>query len=225
MSEKKQKDQASNTEDPKTKNSVDSLEEEMDMSGFDGRSSSAGDKKDLWLFLIIIDIICLCCLGFFLYKNLSAKLFVQPVTRSTWVEEVVVEQPAEIITTEKVADAKPVAPLTEAPAQPNIKKPVEKVTSTPDRPAQKKESVLVTVNPKSKYRRVTFRYFDEAKSVEVISGFTMAKPRAMTRKNGVWEVTLSILPGDYKYLFIVDGEQRPDPYAEQKDGRSVLVLK
>ena len=75
-----------------------------------------------------------------------------------------------------------------------------------------------------KYRQVTFRYYGEGKNVAVVSGFTMAKPRALRKKDGYWETTLSISPGTYKFLYVVDGVQKTDPYAEEKDGRSVLVV-
>ena len=72
---------------------------------------------------------------------------------------------------------------------------------------------------------MTFRYFGDADSVSVVSGFTMAKPRALKKRGDHWEVTLGIAPGTYKFLYIVDGKQTLDPYAEEEDGRSVLVVK
>ena len=90
--------------------------------------------------------------------------------------------------------------------------------------ADKKESVLVKVNPKSKYRRVTFRWFGEGKKVSIVSGFTMAKPQALKKKDGYWETTLSIAPGTYKFLYVIDGVNTLDPYSDEKDGRSLLVL-
>ena len=53
----------------------------------------------------------------------------------------------------------------------------------------------------------------------------MAKPRALKKRGDHWEVTLGIAPGTYKFLYIVDGKQTLDPYAEEDDGRSVLVVK
>ena len=85
--------------------------------------------------------------------------------------------------------------------------------------------MVVADNPKSsKYRRVTFRYFGEGKKVSIVSGFTMAKPQALRKKNGAWETTLSIAPGKYRFLFIVDGVNTPDPYSPQENGRSVLIV-
>ena len=215
-----------------------------DMSEFEPAVPAVHTNKDLWLFLIIIDVVLLCVFGFFLYKNLSAKLLSdepappavlsvaetvvveEPVVlgepagkdnsiASTPVEEVAAPSAAVELVKEVVKEEPPVSVVAE----------VEKITAAADNtPADKKESVVVQVNPKSKYRQVTFRYFGPAKEVAVVSGFTMSKPRAMTKKNGVWETTLAISPGTYKYLFIVDGKNTKDPYAPQQDGRSVLVL-
>ncbi|MGN1058094.1 MAG: hypothetical protein ACI4Q7_01905, partial [Candidatus Avelusimicrobium sp.] len=45
-------------------------------------------NKDLWLFLIIVDIIFMCVFGFFLYKHFSVSLFNGAQVRA--------EQPADI---------------------------------------------------------------------------------------------------------------------------------
>ena len=214
-----------------------------DISEFEATLPAQPSNKDLWLFLIIIDVICLCVFGYFLYKNLSVQLLdTPPAARGVKVAETVV---AEQVVTEpkQAAVAEPTVPLAEemitettvvqepAPAvvtvekMPSVISEEKAAAAEPAAPAEKKESVIVQSNAKSKYRQVTFRYFGQGKEVAIVSGFTMTKPRAMTKKNGVWETTLAILPGTYKYLFIVDGKQIPDPYAEQKDGRSVVVVK
>ena len=45
-------------------------------------------NKDLWLFLIIVDIIFLCVFGFFLYKHFSARLFEEPSAPAAVAEQV-----------------------------------------------------------------------------------------------------------------------------------------
>ncbi len=216
------------------------VEEAPDLLEFETHKSVQSGNKDLWLFLIIIDVVCLCVFGFLLYKNISAKLLVSAAAPEVVQEEVftveqtpAVSETTVIETAVSVPEIETVEVLTPEPVISQTVMPEE--TSAPIAQAQepatentfseKKQSVLVQVNPKSKYRQVTFRYFGEAKSVAIVSGFTMAKPRAMSQKNGAWETTLAISPGTYKYLFVVDGVQRTDPYAEQKDGRSVLVVK
>ena len=213
-------------------------------------------NKDLWLFLIIVDIIFMCVFGFFLYKHFSVSLFSGAQVRA--------EQPADVSASEEetfpVVDVESVAMIDTAsvaavPVEPKSEKiqpavPQEKPAAEPvevpvtalvpaepakaDEPkaateeksaAEAKKSIIVAVNPKSsKYRRVTFRWFGEGEKVSIVSGFTMSKPQALKKKNGYWETTLSIAPGTYKFLYIVDGVNTRDPYAEEKDGRSVLLV-
>ena len=215
------------------KNNTPQLEE------FEAKLPAQANHKDIWLFLIIVDVIFLCVFGFFLYKNLSARLLapedpakkplvaeeVQPVTEQ---EEVVFVQD-EVPLPQAVPAAEPVEaeqpPVETAPTEEPQVVPAEE--SKPQEPAQteQKESVIIKQKANSKYRQVTFRYYGEGKKVAVVSGFTMAKPRALTNKDGYWETTLSISPGTYKFLYIVDGQQITDPYSEEKDGRSLLVVK
>ena len=192
-------------------------------------------NKDLWLFLIIVDIIFLCVFGFFLYKHFSARLFDAPAAAATVEQTEVVEVPeisetdvvagTEAIVVESVAAA-PVSneePETKpAPVKEPEVKPAEQ--TQPAAAQKKKESIVVKVNPKSKYRRVTFRWFGEGNKVSVVSGFTMAKPQALRKKKDYWETTLSIAPGRYRFLYIVDGVNTPDPYSPEEDGRSVVVV-
>ena len=88
----------------------------------------------------------------------------------------------------------------------------------------KKESV--TISGTGKWRQVTFKYFDKANSVAIVSGFTSTKPRDLRKVNGVWQITLTISPGLYRYMFIVDGKEIKDPYNKQEsNGRSVINIK
>lgn len=203
-----------------------------DVAEFEAKMPAQTGNKDLWLFLIIIDVVFLCVFGFFLYKNLSARLLSsegekQPAPAA--------EQEAAPAPEEEIAMAEEVVTVTPAesavqpqpkpkPAEPEVK-PAEPEPQPQAQPAEKKESIVVKTNGKSRYRQVTFRYFGDADSVSVVSGFTMAKPRALKKRGDHWEVTLGIAPGTYKFLYIVDGKQTLDPYAEEDDGRSVLVVK
>ena len=213
-------------------------------------------NKDLWLFLIIVDIIFMCVFGFFLYKHFSVSLFngaqvraEQPADVSAPAEDTLpvidVEAVTPIETTSVAAapaEAKPEKVQSAAPKEKPAAEPVEvpmtalipaepaKAEEVKAQPEEKpaadaKKSVIVAVNPKSsKYRRVTFRWFGEGKKVSIVSGFTMSKPQPLKKKNGYWETTLSIAPGSYKFLYIVDGVNVTDPYSEEKDGRSVLIV-
>ncbi len=193
-------------------------------------------NKDLWLFLIIVDIIFLCVFGFFIYKHFSARLFEAPapavaaqaetvdVPEITETDIVATNEPIVVdsVAAAPVSNTEAAAVVQEAPKTQEVK-PAETVPAEVAQP-EKKESVLVKVNPKSKYRRVTFRWFGEGKKVSIVSGFTMAKPQALKKRGDYWETTLSIAPGAYKFLYIVDGKNTLDPYSEEKDGRSYIVI-
>ena len=220
----------------------------MENENFDLEQKPVSANKDLWLFLIVVDIVFLCVCGFFLYKNLSACFFMPVEETEVVAEEQAAAQPdllAEVLPETKKETKKepktPAAPAVKAPkvqeiaAEPVVvvQEPVAEPAPKADeqeQPAEQAEkpakaSVVVADNPKSsKYRRVTFRYFGEGKKVSIVSGFTMAKPQALRKKNGAWETTLSIAPGKYRLLFIVDGVNTPDPYSPQENGRSVLIV-
>ena len=220
----------------------------MENENFDLEQKPVSANKDLWLFLIVVDIVFLCVCGFFLYKNLSACFFMPVEETEVVAEEQAAAQPdllAEVLPETKKETKKepktPAAPAVKAPkvqeiaAEPVVvvQEPVAEPAPKADeqeQPAEQAEkpakaSVVVADNPKSsKYRRVTFRYFGEGKKVSIVSGFTMAKPQALRKKNGAWETTLSIAPGKYRFLFIVDGVNTPDPYSPQENGRSVLIV-
>lgn len=207
---------------------ADEKQEEAALAEFEAKQPAQTGNKDVWLFLIIVDVVFLCVFGFFLYKNLSARLLApaDPAEIVAAVEEVApapeVEEVVEVAPAPAAEPQTPVvAPEPEKKAEPAQPAP----QAEPAQPVEKKESILIKTNPKSKFRQVTFRYYGEGQKVAVVSGFTMAKPRALTKKNGYWETTLAIAPGSYKFLYVVDGEQITDPYSEQKDGRSVLVVK
>ena len=203
-----------------------------DVAEFEAKMPAQTGNKDLWLFLIIIDVVFLCVFGFFLYKNLSARLLSsegekQPAPVAE--QEAAPAPEEEIAVAEEVVAVTPSVPAAQPqpepqPAAPEVK-PAEPEPQPQAQPAEKKESIVVKTNGKSRYRQVTFRYFGDADRVSVVSGFTMAKPRALKKRGDHWEVTLGIAPGTYKFLYIVDGKQTLDPYAEEEDGRSVLVVK
>ena len=197
--------------------------------------TKTSSNKDMWLFLIVLDVIFLCVFGFFLYKHFTAKLVnLAPVAVvETETVEALPEVPeAEVITvteTEVIAEPVPAAAKEEVkpaaePAKENNVAPVTE-TSTQVSSAPTKESVVVASVPNSKYRRVTFKWFGDGKKVSIVSGFTMSKPQALKKVGDHWETTLSIAPGTYKFLYIIDGKNTRDPYSAEKDGRSLVVIK
>ena len=188
-------------------------------------------NKDLWLFLIIVDIVLLCVFGFFLYKHFSSSLFQTPAAEEV-VQNSAEESVLESLSAEPVAvEPAPAKPAKEEVASSPEKTLVAEIIATEQKPAatavapsDKKQSVIVKNNPSSKYRRVTFRWFGEGKKVSIVSGFTMSKPQPLKKKDGYWETTLSILPGTYKFLYIIDGQNTQDPYSPEKDGRSLVYI-
>ena len=196
-------------------------------------------NKDLWLFLIIVDIILLCVFGFFLYKHFAGGIFKVPsASGETVVSEETATQPEEeVVSVEAVVVEEMTAPETEP--IPVASAPVEEIPlaavleQSPKQepvqqaaaPVEQKESIIIDSNSKGKYRKVTFRWFGEGQKVAIVSGFTMSKPQALKKKGDHWETTLSIAPGTYKFLYIIDGVNHTDPYAPEKDGRSVVEVK
>ena len=199
--------------------------------------TKTSSNKDMWLFLIVLDVIFLCVFGFFLYKHFTAKLVnpapVAQIEETETVDALPEIPGAEVITvTETEVIAEPVAaPKEVKPAAPvkeekEVKAPaVEKTSAQPATQAPAKESVVVASVPNSKYRRVTFKWFGDGKKVSIVSGFTMSKPQALKKVGDHWETTLSIAPGTYKFLYIIDGKNTRDPYSAEKDGRSLVEIK
>ena len=217
--------------------------EENDTPEFDTKPAV---NKDVWLLLIVLDVVAMCVLGFYLYKYFAPQ-FAQQSVKPVIVQEETIEAVSEDISpvTEAVLIEETTAPVVTQPEikvenQEQTEKPVAKPVPTPKtlveealesvepEPApqpEKKESIVVAQGKSTKYRQVTFRWFGKGKSVAVISGFTGSKPRKLQKKKDYWETTLAIAPGSYKFLYIVDGVNRLDPYAEEKEGRSVLIVK
>ena len=222
--------------------------ETEEIAEFDERPAGS---KDLWLFLIVLDIIVLCVFGFLIYKHFSTRVFEAKPTPST--EVVLKEEPEELVVVEKevvavVAPApketsvqpEPVkpAPVSQEPVsvEPVQEKPVvvaaepkqeqHKINSPAQMPEENegRESISIEYG-KGKYHPVTFRWFGEGNKVAIVSGFTSSKPRALKKVDDHWEITLSIAPGTYKFLYVIDGKNRKDPYAPEQDGRSVLEVK
>ncbi|MBR5151377.1 MAG: hypothetical protein IKW71_00895, partial [Elusimicrobiaceae bacterium] len=178
-----------------------------DSQEFDEKPSS---NKDLWLFLIVLDVVFLCIFGFFLYKHFTGQLAGRSNVAALPATQVVEEQLPPIIeeeivvATQSPVEQKPVGeevivqqPVVEPVQPPAVEKTMapapQPVQEVQDRPA--KQSIIVTNVPNSKYRRVTFRWFGDGNKVSVVSGFTMSKPQALKKVGEYWETTLSIAPG------------------------------
>lgn len=202
-------------------------------------SENKKSSKEMWLFLIFLDIAALCVFAYFIYhsfggeiqKQVSAFTAARAQSKEqskTFVEEIIVEEDVLPAETEPV---KADTPKTEA------KKEEVKETAKEEKPAVKEETINIATAPTEakkqsvfisgtgKTRKVTFKYYDEAKKVAIVSGFTSRKPVNLVKKNGVWETTLVLYPGDYKYMYIVDNAEVLDPGAPAENGRSVLKVR
>ncbi len=219
----------------------------------ENREFKTSPNKDLWLFLIVLDVIFLCVFGFFLYKHFSAQVMGTPQNTAVATEVIETFPPAEeleVVTVDEIPSvaAQPSEPPTvvvpvlqtgsdetpkPAPTKPAVEK-APQVTQTAQAevqpaPAEQvantaKKSVVVTPVNGSKYRRVTFRWFEPAQTVAIVSGFTNRKAQPLKKVGDYWETTLSIAPGTYKFLYVINGKNTRDPYSPAKDGRSVVVV-
>ncbi len=198
------------------------------------QDNSKKTSKEIWLFLIFVDIVALCVFGFFIYKSFFNDFdFASLIPQTAAEEELSVETDVQeniLVEEEKLPqeEAPSVKPEEPKPAQDEAKaKPAKPAEATAEKPAvkaePKKQSVFVSGTGKT--RKVTFKYYGNAKKVSIISGFTMRKPVALKKVGGVWSTTLVIYPGEYRYMFVVDGKETPDPNALLDDGRSVVVIK
>jgi len=188
----------------------------------EGKKSS----KEMWLFLIFLDIIALGVLGFFIYTSFFSGLNTpMQDDRKPILEEVVV---AEIKLPAAEPEAKPQPKPVVAPEEkPKPAAPAPVVAAPVEKPsvqaAEKKQSVFVSGTGAT--RKVTFKYYGDGKQVAVIGGFTMRRPVAMKKTGNEWATTLVIYPGEYKYMYVVDGKEIADPNAKTEDGKSVLIVK
>lgn len=195
------------------------------------QDNSKKTSKEIWLFLIFVDIVALCVFGFFIYRAFFNGFdFASLMPQSAVQEEEFAEFSAE--DNLSVEDIN----LPQEGETPSVKEEEPKSDDKANEPTAKEEKPVAEVKPEpkrqsvfisgtGKTRKVTFKYYGDANKVSIISGFTMRKPIALKKSGGVWSTTLIIYPGEYRYLYIVDGKEMPDPNAEQEDGRSVLIVK
>ena len=199
-------------------------------------------SKEMWLFLIFLDIAALCVFAYFIYNSFGGEMQKQfnaftaarqaknQEPSKTFVEEILVEEDVLPAETETVKTDTPKAEVKKEEVKKEEvakeEKPVvkEETINIAEAPKEaKKQSVFISGTGKT--RKVTFKYYGDAKKVSIISGFTSRKPVALTKKNGVFETTLVLYPGDYKYMYIVDNVEVLDPNAPAENGRSVLKVR
>ncbi|MCX7957204.1 MAG: glycogen-binding domain-containing protein [Endomicrobia bacterium] len=60
-----------------------------------------------------------------------------------------------------------------------------------------------------------FIYNDKAEVVQIAGDFTGWRPiNLYNKKDGMWELKINLKPGQYKYIFLIDGEIFLDPKRE-----------
>ncbi|MBO4707097.1 MAG: hypothetical protein J5594_00860 [Elusimicrobiaceae bacterium] len=213
----------------------------MSENNFESKKSS----KEIWLILIFVDIIALCVFSYLIYNSFtnSNKKTIQisrnPKTEEMVLEEIDLSKPTgqepkkEEVKEAKKESVQELEKEIKKEVTAEVKTQIEEEKVLPKKEPKevntvnsdvKKESVKISGS--GKWRQVTFKYFDTAKSVAIVSGFTSTKPRDLKKVNGVWEITLTISPGTYRYMFIVDGKEVKDPYnKKESNGRSVIDIK
>ncbi len=196
------------------------------------QENSKKTSKEIWLFLIFVDIVALCVFGFFVYRAFFNGFdFASLMPQSSSQEEEILSEEtlAEDISVEdiNIPEEEPLPSEAEQTPKeaPSVKEEISPAqeSSSAIQAEPKRQSVFISGSGKT--RKVTFKYYGDADKVSIVSGFTMRKPIALKKSGGVWSTTLVIYPGEYRYLYIVDGKEIPDPNAEQEDGRSILVVK
>ena len=104
-------------------------------------------------------------------------------------------------------------------------------TVTPDIP---KNNLDVDTTNSTQKRKISFKFrSSKPQSVFLIGDFNKWNKKAnpMTKgDNFVWETTVLLAPGEYKYAFLVDNKQTNDPYNKKttrlKSGKaSILIIK
>ena len=232
------------------------------------QNDSKKSSREMWLFLIFLDLIATCVFGFFIYKsffglpqqNGGPSKSAEPFLEEVLVEDIKAEPQEVVLTPAPAAPAQEqtaVAPV--APAQEEVKKE-EPVAAEVKKEEPKKEEVKevkkeepkkaevkadtkkadakkeeaqknqpkkksVFISGSGKTRKVTFKYYGNAKKVAVVGGFTMSRPVALKKSGKEWSTSVVIFPGTYKYMFVVDGKTITDPNGRIDDGKSVFTAK
>ncbi|MEW5906369.1 MAG: hypothetical protein AB1734_06270 [Elusimicrobiota bacterium] len=92
-----------------------------------------------------------------------------------------------------------------------------------------RKSAAKALNPQPELRFAKFSLkAKDASEVRLVGDFNKWDPAALklVKKDGNWETIVPLPPGEYRYAFIVDGDQSADPSnpeTAERDGRRVSV--
>jgi hypothetical protein len=130
---------------------------------------------------------------------------------------------------------KPLAPTTISAKTPNQTTPKlnETKLATPKTATSRKKQISSRAKHKyqepqilpsrgpDKARGVTFHYYEKkARRVILVSSFLRGGKKALKKsRHGPWQITVYLMPGKYRYLFMVDGKKILDPRNPRHKGR------
>ncbi len=79
-------------------------------------------------------------------------------------------------------------------------------------PMRKSTDKALNPQPELRFARFSLNAKD-ASEVRLVGDFNKWDPAALklVKKDGVWETIVTLPPGEYRYAYIVDGSQSPDP--------------
>lgn len=200
------------------------------------QNESRKNSREMWLFLIFLDLVATCVFGFFIYKSFFALPSSQDSKKEeAFLDDVVVEDiapaqeevvlpaaPVEVKEEPKAEVKEEAKPEVKTEAKAEVKK--EEPKKEEAKPAAKKQR-SVFVSGSGKTRKITFKYFGSARKVAVVGGFTMSKPVAMKKRGNEWSVSVVVFPGTYNYLYIVDGKTMADPNGRMDGSKSVFTAR
>ncbi|MCG3203374.1 MAG: hypothetical protein KCHDKBKB_00030 [Elusimicrobia bacterium] len=153
-------------------------------------------KKSFWGGIMLLSLLAIIASGYYFVTKL-------PIVQHPSSQEKPIETP----------------PVTETPAKTESPETPLPPTS-PEIPAQ--DSL-----PESPTRNILFRFpRPSAKSVHIVGDFNDWKRQSLEKKEKGWEITLSLKPGPYVYLYVVDGKRIKDPNNKYtKEGKSLITVK
>ena len=115
-------------------------------------------------------------------------------------------------TTPKLNETKPATPKTATP-------PKKQISSRKGHKYQ--DPQILPSRGLDKARGVTFHYYEKkARRVILVSSFLRGGKKALKKsRHGPWQITVYLMPGKYRYLFMVDGKKILDPRNPRHKGR------
>lgn len=168
--------------------------------------------KVFWGSLLAADAVLVVLFGWALYGRIAAPRAFSPETSPPSPQEALpreIEKDAEKMIENAVQDA-------------------EKSAAKADETIANRSASSSARSPwegKPKAQKVVVEYRNKrAKNVSVAFSFAGYKPRPMKKSNGgLWVREEYLTPGNYRYHFIVDGKETPDPANPRRKGKNSVL--